>query len=134
MWQAAMKRAAKSFSSNRTVYVIWIRFVLHFRSRVKLFSRIQWPTHCSAHISNQPFRIHVSATSVADSSSDSERCFLQLFLFCYVVNPFSRSELQCHFSNAWQNQIWKQNQESLKKHIIIHLKYFPNSDCLKAYS
>ena len=82
-----MKRAVKSFSYNRTVHVIWFIFPLHFRSRVKLLSRIQWPTHGSRHPSNQPLRIHVSATVW---SIDSERCFLPfLTFFWYVVNPFS---------------------------------------------
>ena len=37
----------------------------------------------------------------------------QLF-FCYVVNLLSRGrELQYHFSNTWQNHIWKQNQVSI---------------------
>ena len=123
-----MKRAAKSFSYNRTVHVIWIRFALHFQSRVKLLSRIQWPTHGSGHPSNQPLRIHVSATSVADSSSDSKRCFLQLLFFVtwsihLVAASYSATSLTSN-RTIFENRITSQMQQRAIITMTLKTYYF----------
>ena len=113
LWQTVKKRTVKSFTYSRTVHVIWFSFPLRFQSRHETAFQ-----NLVAHSFRPQYKPTI-ANSRFDNLGDwlvfrFRAFFFQLLFFCYVVNRLTSSrELQCHFSNTWQNHIWKWNQESI---------------------